>query len=77
MARAVIELNEDISSIMPQISGAIESCAYSPESQVLAFRFDDMRVIVEKSRIHIYGAEDEHTVKRVIRWIINKIYDGK
>jgi len=58
---------------MPQMSRTIEGCAYNLESHVAAFRFESMRVVVERSQIIIYGAEDESTVTRVIGWLINKI----
>lgn len=76
MARAVIELSSDISPAMPRMSTAIKGCVYSPQAQMAAFRFDNMRVIVERSQITIYGAEDEFTARRVIRWLISKIYDS-
>ncbi|MFC1953154.1 hypothetical protein ACFLWR_03385 [Chloroflexota bacterium] len=73
MARAVIEFTENISPIMPQIYRVIEGCAYNNESHVAAFRYDDMRVIVENKKITIYGAEEKHTVERIISWFIDKI----
>jgi len=73
MARAVIKLSEDISPVTPKMHRAIKGCAYSHIFQVAAFRYDDMRVIVERSQITIYGAEDKYTVKEVIKWITDKI----
>ncbi|MFC2004758.1 hypothetical protein ACFLUY_00875 [Chloroflexota bacterium] len=75
MARAVIELSEDINLVMPQMSRVIEGCAYSLGSHTAAFRFENMRVIVERNQITIYGAEDKATVKAVINWLKNIIND--
>ncbi|MFC1933095.1 hypothetical protein ACFLXU_05665 [Chloroflexota bacterium] len=77
MARAVIKLSKDISPVMRQMSRVIEGFAYRPKYHVAAFRFENMRVLVERGKITIYGAEDESTVTRVIRWIINKINDAQ
>ncbi|MFC1991638.1 hypothetical protein ACFLVC_02805 [Chloroflexota bacterium] len=77
MARAVIELSGDISSFMPQMYRAIEGCAYNQISQVAAFRYDYMRVIVERSQITIYGTEDKNTVKRFIAWLTDKVDDAQ
>ena len=74
MARAVIEFPGDISPAMSQMSQVIWGCAYSPQAKVAAFRYENMRVIVERSRITIYGAEDESTAQGVIKWLISKIY---
>ncbi len=58
---------------MPQMYRTIEGCAYSQTFQVAAFRYDDMRVIVKRNQITIYGTEEKRTVKRVIKWITDKV----
>lgn len=69
MTRAVIELAGDISPVMSRMSKLIEGCAYNPETRIMAFRFKDIGVIVERNKIFINNAEDEAIVQTVIDWL--------
>jgi hypothetical protein len=54
---------------MPLMHRLIEGCGYNPEAHVAAFRFKDMGIIVEASKITITNAEDEATVQTVMGWL--------
>jgi len=73
MARAVIRLSGNITSYMPRMHKVIKGCAYNPISHVIGFRYCDMRVLIEKSTISIYGTENKNTVNRFMKWLVDKI----
>jgi hypothetical protein len=51
---------------MPKLSTLIEVCAYNPEVHVLAFRHDNVRVVVEKKRIVINDIETEAEARTIM-----------
>ena len=61
---------------MPQMSRIIEGCAYNPEVAVLAFRFKDMAIVVERDTIHIHKVRDEAETQLVIDWLASVINGG-
>jgi hypothetical protein len=73
MTRAVIKLSVDISWAMPRLSKMIEGCAYNPEANLLAFRFNNMTVRVEIKQINIDHIEDEKMVKPFIDWFVSLV----
>jgi len=73
MTRAVITLSSNISSAMSRLSGLIEGCAYNPEANLLAFRFNNVVVNVESRQINISHIEDETIVKTFMDWFLNLI----
>ena len=73
MARAVIEFKTDISYLLPLIGKIVEGCAYNPEANVAGFNVNNLRVVIGKNRMNIYGTDDETTIKNVINWLIEKI----
>jgi hypothetical protein len=73
MTRAVIKLSVDISRAMPRLSKMIEGCAYNPEANLLAFRFNNMTVRVEIKQINIDHIEDEKMVKPFIDWFVSLV----
>ena len=73
MTRAAITLSSNISSAMPRLSGLIEGCAYNPEANLLAFRFNNVVVNVESRQINISHIEDETIVKTFMDWFLNLI----
>ena len=54
---------------MPKLSKLIEACAYNPEVNVLAFRHNDIRVVIEKKRIIINDIEAETEARAMIDWL--------
>ena len=58
---------------MPQMSRVIEGCGYNPEVHVLAFRFKDMGIVVERNKILINKVEDEAEAQMVIDLLANII----
>lgn len=54
---------------MPRMSRIIEGCAYNPEIHVLAFRFKDMVIVVERNKILINRVEDKAEAQMVIDWL--------
>jgi hypothetical protein len=71
MTRAVIKLSKNISSAMPRLSSLIEGCAYNPEANQMAFRFNNVVVNVESRQINISHSEDETIVKTFMDWFLN------
>ena len=63
--RAVVDLSQDISPHMPKLSRVIEACAYN----VLAFRHNNIRVVVEKKRIFINDIENETEARAIMDWL--------
>ena len=64
---------------MPQISSAIEGCAYNAEERLLAFNMDAMSVVVSANEIRVYNVEDEKEALRVVarlRDIVGAINEG-
>lgn len=47
----------------------IKGCGYNPEAYILAFRFKDKHIVVERDRILIDKAKDEAEVRIVIDWL--------
>lgn len=56
---------------MPQMNRVIEGCAYNPEVYILAFRFKDIGVVIERNKILISKVEDETEALMVINWLKN------
>ncbi|MBN2077301.1 MAG: hypothetical protein JW762_17275 [Dehalococcoidales bacterium] len=54
---------------MPKLSKAIDSCAYNPEVNVLAFRHNNIRVVIEKKRIVINDIENEAEARAIMSWL--------
>ena len=66
MARAAIEFKNDISRVIPVIAAAVETSALSPESDIAGFRFEGMRIVIDRNRMQIYGTDDRATVEKII-----------
>jgi ArsR family metal-binding transcriptional regulator len=75
MARAVIALSGDIKSIMPALSSRIEGCAYSSDVGQVAFRKDNMVVVIYPTEINILKIENETKARLVVDWL-EHIFDG-
>ena len=54
---------------MLKLSNLIEACAYNPEVNVLAFRHNDIRVVVENKKIFINDIETEAEARAMIDWL--------
>jgi len=54
---------------MPQMSTIIEGCGYNPKAHLLAFRFKDKHIVIERHRILIDKAKDEAEAQMVIDWL--------
>jgi len=73
MTRAVIELSGDVLSALPELSRRIEGSYYHPTIPSLAFRFEDLWVIVEKDKINVYNIVDEAKIGVFLDWFKNII----
>ena len=73
MTRAVIELSEDVSPLMPELAQRIEGAGYSCESGVLGFNYKGFGVIVESKRITVNNAADEPTAREVVDWLTSRL----
>jgi hypothetical protein len=69
VARAVIELSEDISPAMPIISKLVKGCAYNPEAHLAAFNIGGMPVVISAKELAIYGVENEVAARNVMAWL--------
>ena len=54
---------------MPKLSKAIEACAYNPEVNVMAFRYNNIRIVAEKKRIVINDIETDTEARAVMDWL--------
>jgi hypothetical protein len=54
---------------MPKLSKTIEACAYNPEVNVIAFKHNNSRIVVEKKRIIINDIETESEARAVMGWL--------
>ena len=66
MARVVIKLGQDISSLMPVMGRLIESCGVSAQPPGAAFRFNGHGVVVDSREITVYETEDPAAAVEVI-----------
>ena len=73
MTRAVITLSNDISGMMPRLSGRIPGCAYNPEAHLMAFPFAKMSVTIEANKINLYHIDNETIIKTFMDWFENSI----
>lgn len=69
MTRAVVELANDVTCLMPAMPGVIEGCGYHPEGSSLGFHFEDMSVVLEARCLTIIGADSEAKARRLIDWL--------
>ncbi len=54
---------------MPKLSRIIEACAYNPEINIMAFRHNNIRVVVEKHKIVINDIETESEARSIMDWL--------
>ena len=73
LTRAVIELSGDISPAMPHLSRVIENCAFNPLVKTMAFRFQNMPVVVSSDTITINNMSDLAAAHRFLDWLKEKI----
>ena len=76
MARAAIEFKNDISRVIPVIAAAVENSALSPDSDIAGFRYGEMRIVIDRNRMQIYGTEDRGTVENIIAWMSGIVRDA-
>ena len=62
---------------MPKLSKAIEACAYNPDVNVLAFRHNNIRIVVERKKVFINDIETEAEAKAVMDWLSTLISEEK
>jgi len=75
VTRAVIKLSSDISYAMPIMERVIEGCAYSKETPIAAFRYNNFGVIVHSHEITINNAGDEASAVEVINFLKDIVND--
>ena len=61
---------------MPWLSRLIKACAYNTETSVMAFRYKNFRMVVEKKRIVINDIENETDARMVMDWLAG-LLNGK
>ena len=69
MTRAVIELSDDIGSVLPMISQRNEGWAYFPESKLASFNKGNSSVIISSKEVNIYKIENETEALKLADWI--------
>jgi|PlaIllAssembly_1097288.scaffolds.fasta_scaffold454293_2 ArsR family metal-binding transcriptional regulator len=75
MTRAVIELSDDIGSVLPMISQRNEGWAYFPESKLASFNKGNSNIVVSSKELNIYNCKDEEDARIIADWIKN-IFGG-
>jgi ArsR family metal-binding transcriptional regulator len=58
---------------MPKLSRIIEACAYNPQANILAFRHNNIRIVVEKHKIIINDIETESEARSIMDWLSSLI----
>jgi ArsR family metal-binding transcriptional regulator len=70
---AVIELDSDISPVMPGLSRIIDTCGYNAEAKVMAFRAGGHGVVINADKITIVDAAEAKTALDFLDWLKEKI----
>jgi ArsR family metal-binding transcriptional regulator len=70
---AVIDVNGDISPVMPYLSRTVPTCGYNPAAKVCAFRLGEHGVVMNADKITIVDAVEEKTAREFISWLKDKI----
>ncbi len=58
------------------MSRIIEDCAYNPKTHVIAFRFKEMSIVVERDRVLLNKVKDEAEARMVMDWLAS-IVNGR
>ena len=69
MTRAVINFTGDISSAIPVWAKAIKTAAYNPQMPILAFRYKNLRVIINPEEITIKDLATEAEAREVMNYL--------
>jgi hypothetical protein len=69
VARAVIELSEDIMPVLPYLCRLIKGCACNLDEHLAAFRLRGMPIVIKGKEIIIYQAADESEAVEVMIWL--------
>jgi ArsR family metal-binding transcriptional regulator len=73
ITRAIIKLSGDITPCLPHLSRVIENCGYSPDVKSIAFRFQNMPVVIRSDTITINNMADLETARGFLDWLKEKI----
>jgi len=71
VARAVIDLKEDIIPVLPQLCRIIKGCAFNLDEHIAGFNYQGMPVVIHKNEIVIHMASSEATADEFILWLRN------
>ena len=71
MTRAVIELSDDIGSVLPIISQRNEGWAYFPKSKLASLNKGNSNIVISSKEINIYNCRDEEDARIIADWIQN------
>jgi ArsR family metal-binding transcriptional regulator len=71
MALAVIELESDISTVLPVLDRAIPGSTYNREFPQLVFNMKGWIVTVNPQSILIYTVENEAEAHAIMKWLQN------
>ena len=69
MTRAVINFTHDISSALPVWAKAIPTAAYNKEMPILAFRYKNLRVIINPEEITVKDLATEAEAQEVMDYL--------
>ncbi len=69
MTRAVIEFSGDITPAMSIWAKAIKTAAYNKEMPILAFRYNNWRVIINPEEITVKDLANESDAIEVINYL--------
>jgi hypothetical protein len=73
VTRAIIELAGDITPAMLRLSKVIENCGYNSEVKTLAFRFQNMPVVVLANTITVNNMWDLETAQKFLDWLKSRM----
>lgn len=71
-----MDFQNDIGALVPVIAKVIEESAYNPVSNVVGFRLGDLRVVIEKKHMYVYGTDSEEVIKELVEMLISRITEN-
>jgi len=66
---AIVELSDNIISILPHLSKIIKGCTYDPVVNIMSFCRKGMNVALYARLIVILNVKDEAAARRAIDWL--------
>lgn len=70
---ALVQLQDDISSVFPYLNAEVRRCNYNHEAKLLDFMYQGHIITIEPLHMKVTGLKDENQAKQVIEYIMNLV----